>query len=368
MKKRIVIKIGTHIITDENFKIDIDRIKKITYELAKLHNSGNEIIIITSGAICVGAGKLSMKERPRTIREKQACASVGQPLLMNIYEKEFSSYKINIAQLLLTRQDFEDREKYLNINNTIFTLLKSKVIPIINENDCVSVEEIRIGDNDTLSALVASKVQADILILLTDVDGLYDRNPRNSDAKLIKEIVSIDDSIEKIAKKNEKSLLGTGGMYTKIQAAKISSASGVLTYIINGLIPENISKLINGENIGTKIYPKEKSVIDSRKKWIAFGRKVKGEIIIDDGAVDAIVNKNKSLLPSGIIEVIGNFKQGDTVSVCDKTGKEIARGLTYFSSDETNKIKGKKSSCIYSLIGRDNYEEVIHRDNLVVIS
>ncbi|MFN3966753.1 MAG: glutamate 5-kinase [Endomicrobiia bacterium] len=366
-KKRIVIKIGSHLLANEDGFINYSIIENIVNDISQLHKQGHNIIIVSSGAIASGIVCLKLEQKPKTLPEKQAIAAVGQPILMQIYQKEFSQYNIKVAQLLLTREDFEDRNRYLNIRNTVSCLLNLGIIPIINENDTISVEEIKFGDNDTLSALVASKIDADLLVLLTDVEGLFDDDPnKNKNAKLITNIKEITSEIEAIAKKTAGSILGTGGMYSKIQAAKIATSSGVEVVIADGRKSKILEKILNGEEVGTRFFASQ-AFLTARKRWIAFGSRVKGKIKIDNGAVDALLKKGKSLLPSGIISVEGNFNSGDTVEILDISGSSIARGLVNYSSEEINKIKGKKTSEISKILGKCDFEEVIHRDNLALL-
>ncbi len=366
-KKLIVVKIGTHLLTKETAVINQSIIRNIVSDISRLYKQGYKVIVVSSGAIASGVSCLKLKQKPRTLPEKQATAAVGQPILMQIYQKEFSQYNISIAQILLTRDDFENRTRYLNMHNTLRCLLDLGIIPIINENDTISVEEIKFGDNDTLSALVASRMNANLLILLTDVAGLFDDDPnKNRNAKLITEVKEITHQIEKIAKKTVGYFAGTGGMYSKIQAAKIATASGVEVVIANGTQPGILEKIINGEKVGTRFFASGNS-LDARKRWIAFGSKIKGKIKIDTGAVDAILKKGKSLLPSGITGVEGNFNSGQTVEIVDQNGCVLARGLVNFSSEEIEKIKGKRTSEISKILGKCDFEEVIHRDNLAIL-
>jgi glutamate 5-kinase len=366
---RIVVKIGTNLLTSGNSILNRKLIEDISAQLAELHGSGNEIILVTSGAIGAGLTKLNFKKRPKSLRDKQSAAAVGQPLLMQIYGESLGKYNISVAQVLLTSEDFEDRNRYLNMRNTMLGLLRLGVIPVVNENDTVSVEEIKFGDNDTLSALVSSKVEADMLIVLTDVDGLCTDDPRvNKDAELIPDVKNITPEIEEFARKTVGSYVASGGMSTKIQAAKIATASGVETIIANGCLENVLIRIIrNREKIGTRFLAQTKEM-EARKRWIAFGTKVKGKIVLDDGAVEAIAKRGKSLLSTGIAAVEGTFSVGDTVSMVNRKGEEIARGLVYYGSNEIDKIKGKKSSQIEKIIGRFDFEEVIHRDNLVVLT
>lgn len=366
--KRIVIKIGTHLLTTSEGTINRDYISQITSDIAQIYHKKHEIILVTSGAIGSGVGRLGLKERPKTLPEKQAASAIGQPLLMHYYEESFNKHNIIVSQVLLTREDFAHRERYLNVRNTLLTLLQLKVIPIINENDTVAVEEIQFGDNDTLSAIVAAKVEADLLIILTDVEGLYTADPhKDKTAKLITEVKTITPEIENIARRTVGSLTGTGGMYSKVHAAKIACASGTEVIICDGRKKGLLLDIIiASKKVGTSFYPAEKT-LPARKKWIAFGTTPKGKITIDKGAAEAIVSSGKSLLPAGIISVEGTFAVGDTVSIIDIDGKEIARGLTYYSSDEVEKIKGKRTDEITKIILKADFEEVVHRNNLVIL-
>ncbi|KRQ87860.1 Glutamate 5-kinase [Caloramator mitchellensis] len=359
-KKRVVIKIGSSTLTHSNGLPNYDMMEKLIRQIADLKNAGYEIIIVTSGAIGAGMAKLKLKQRPKTIPEKQACAAVGQGLLMHIYEKIFSEYGIIVGQILLTREDINNRIRFLNARNSIFSLLKNGIVPIINENDAVAVDEIKIGDNDTLSALVSILVEGDLLIILSDIEGLYNKNPLiYPDAELISTVESIDESIINIAG-GAGSKLGTGGMATKIEAAKIALSSGISMIIAKGSNDRVLYRILKGENIGT-IFLSSEEKLNLRKRWIAFGSKIKGKIIIDDGAVKALVNQNKSLLKTGIKTIEGNFSSGDSVAVLDLEGNEIAKGLVNFSALELLEIinSDKKNN--------QNYKEVIHRDNMVIL-
>lgn len=364
MKKRIVIKIGTSVLTEPSGVINEPTIKRIVDEVAELLNSGGEAIIVTSGAIGAGLGRLKLQGH--SIREKQALASIGQSHLMSIYEKFFSRHNRLVAQILLTSEDLAHRQRYLNARNTLLTLLHLGVVPIVNENDTVAVEEIKFGDNDRLSALVASKVEAEQLIILTDVDGFFTQDPHSGKkGELIKEIKEITPELEEKAN-GRGTLRGTGGMVTKLEAAKIATASGITMYIANGNRKEVLKEIWNGKNPGTKFLPAKEKIV-SRKRWIAFDTRIEGKIIVDDGARDALLKGGKSLLPSGICSVEERFDTGACVSIVDRQGKEFARGLTFYSSNEIEKIKGKKTSQIEKILGYKDYDEVIHRDNLVIL-
>jgi len=370
MSEKVVIKIGTSTLLDENKKLSENKMEELSTQIATIWERGYKIILVTSGAIVTGMKILSWDERPKKIVDSQVCAAVGQGELIHMYSEKFRKHNIHIGQILLTRDDFSHRERYLNLRNTLIRMLELSIMPIINENDTVCVEEIRIGDNDTLSALVASKIGADYLILLTDVDGLYPDEPQKcikENIKPIPEVRYITDEIERLAGCPAYGSFGTGGMKTKIEAAKIVTRSGGTVIIANGKVENVLPRiLLNKEQIGTKFLPVKK--FTQRERWIAFGMRVKGRIYIDNGAKEAVILKNKSLLPSGIVKVDGKFRTGDMVSICDLQGKEVARGFVYYSSEEIEKIKGRKSSEIPSILGEDKgYEEVIHRDNMVIL-
>ena len=367
---KIVIKIGTSTLTDKAGKLNFNYINSFAQEIAKIKKEKDiDIILVSSGAIGAGLGYLNLTKKPKLLRQKQALASVGQPLIMQAYRQAFEPLNLSVAQMLLTRYDFDDRQHYINIRNSINELLlKKDIIPIINENDTVSVDEINFGDNDTLSAIVASSVQADMLFILTDVDGLYEGIPKKS--KVIKTITKITDELLEIASPNSSSGKGTGGMQTKLIAAKIAASSGIKTFITNGTKLNLILQAINGISIGTEILPSRK--LQSKKSWIAFGKKTKGFVIIDNNATIAIINKNKSLLASGIINCGGNFSRGDTISIMvldpiEQHNIEIARGLSNYSSSDLTKIIGKSSVQIKQEYPNMLCEEVIHKDNLVII-
>jgi len=364
VKKRIVIKIGTAVLTKPSGVINEVTIERIVDDVAELLNSGAEVIIVTSGAIGAGMGRLKLQGG--SIREKQALASIGQGHLMSIYEKFFRKHKRLVAQVLLTSDDLAQRQRYLNARNTLLTLLSLGVVPVVNENDTVAVEEIKFGDNDRLSALVASKVEADQLVILTDVDGFFSADPRaEKKVKLIREIEAITPELEEKAS-GRGTQRGTGGMVTKLEAARIATASGITMYIANGNKEKVLKKIWNGENPGTKFLPGKAKIV-SRKRWIAFDTRIEGKIAVDEGAKEALLKRGKSLLPSGISQVEGRFSTGACVAVVDMEGKEFARGLTSYSSDEIEKIKGKKTSEIEKTLGYKDYDEVIHRDNLVIL-
>lgn len=364
--KRLVVKIGSNILTDERNGLDVRRISSIARDIADLHNTGYGIALVSSGAIAAGVGKLGLKEKPRDIKVKQAAAAIGQSSLMWAYEKSFGEFGKKVAQVLLTRDDFSDRKRYINSRNTLTTLLSYGIIPIINENDTVAIDEIRFGDNDHLASLVASLIEAERLIILSDVDGLYTDDPkRHPSAKIIGYVEKITPELEAKAK-GAGSIVGTGGMYSKLLAAKRAMNHGITVHIINGRKDGLLSFLMKGKQCGTVFKPR-KERLSLRKGWIAYSSRAKGNIIIDDGAVKAIIHGGKSLLPSGIISAEGEFDTGDAVYCLDSKGERIAKGLTNYSSSEVEKIKGKKTSEIEKILGYKYSDEVIHRDNLVLV-
>lgn len=365
--KRVVIKIGSSVLTNEYGEVSEGVFDEIAREISNVKSRGIEPIVVSSGAIAAGMKKLRLREKPRDILMKQAVAACGQSTLMWYYEKAFSAFGEKVAQILLTHDALSIRKRFLNARKTLFTLLEIGVIPIVNENDTIAVEEIVFGDNDKLAALVTNLVEADLLVLLTDIDGLYNKNPRShADAELISVIDEIDKRIEEIAGET----LGrttTGGMKTKIEASKTAAAFGIPTIIANGKRPNTLLEIFSGKENGTLLLP-AKGKLKSRKHWIAFTLKSSGEIVIDEGAKRAITLLGKSLLPSGIKKILGDFEIGELVRCVDETGIEVARGLTSYSSDEIRKIAGAKTSDIEKILGYKYSDEVIHRNDLVVMS
>ncbi len=364
-KKLIVIKIGSHLI----IKGGDDFLKSIAGQVKKLKDNGHQVIIVSSGAIAMGLKEYKVAVKPKSVVEKQSYAAIGQPLLMNKYIDVFRPYGIKVAQVLLTREDFDIRQRYLNIRNTLKNLIKMDVVPIINENDTVAVEEIKVGDNDTLSAVVAAKLDADMLILLTDVDGIYDKDPNKyPDAKIVEEIDNIEE-IEKrcIISSKTKFFCGTGGMKTKLEAAKICVLNGVEVVIANGLKKDVVVDIVDGKKVGSRFLVMSASKISSREKWIKYISRPKGKIFIDNGAAKAILEQRKSLLPVGIKKVEGFFNKGDVISICSIDGEEIARGIVNYDAQEVELLKQKKTQQIKKLYPQFVYEEVVHADNLVVV-
>ncbi|MHC1611489.1 MAG: glutamate 5-kinase [Candidatus Methanospirareceae archaeon] len=364
--KRIVIKVGTSNLTDKNYRLEPRKVEKLVKEIVELKRRDKEVILVTSGAIGAGIGKLNLKERPRDIKLLQATAAVGQNILMSTYDKYFANYDQIIAQVLLTHDAFFNRQRYLNLRNTLLTLLKSGIIPIINENDTVAVDEIKLGDNDNLSALVASNLDAELLIILSDVDGFFTANPKRSKkAELIQVVDEITPEIERIAERGGRT--GVGGMKTKIQAAKVVMKAGIPLVIANGGEENILIRIIEGERVGTLFVPRTTRKMNGKEHWIRFASVPKGRIKVDDGAKTALIKNRGSLLPSGIIGVEEEFQSGDTVSIVDTEGVEFAKGISNYSSSDIEKIKGLQSREIEPVLGRKDYDEVVYRGNLVLL-
>ena len=365
--KRIVVKVGTSTITYANGKRNFSQIDRLARELSDLQNQGKEMILVSSGAVAVGVDRLGLPAKPSTIPGKQACAAVGQGVLMHTYEKLFADYGQIVAQVLITRTEAIDRHRYTNCRNTFMTLLQQGVIPIVNENDVVALDELKIGDNDNMSALVAGIVDADLVIILSDIDGLYTANPAtHPEATLVHTVQEITPEIEASAG-GVGSSRGTGGMATKIQAAKAATNSGIQLVIASGTEKNAIPRILQGEEIGTLFVSRENR-LQFRKRWLAFGAKIQGSIVVDDGCAKAIRKAGGcSILPAGIYQVVGDFQSGSTISAIDKEGHELARGLVHYTAAELEKIKGCKSSDIEGILGHKNYDEVIHRDDLVIL-
>ena len=364
--QRIVVKVGTSTLTYPNGKLNLDRIDKLARELSDIRNQGKQVILVTSGAVGVGMDRLGFSERPKTIPGKQAAAAVGQGILMHIYEKMFGEYGQIVAQVLLTRADSVNSKRYANSRNALMALLNQGVIPIINENDVVAIDELKIGDNDNLSAIVSSIVDADVLIILSDVSGLYTANPQQDpEAKLISCVSDITPEIEGLAK-GAGSMRAVGGMHTKIQAAKIATNSGVTMIIALGSQYGTIRGILDGQEIGTVFVPKQ-AHSKIRKRWLAYGAKTSSKIIVDAGCEKALISKGSSVLAAGITKIEGSFEQGDIIKVVCVDGREIARGISNYSSEDIKKIMGVKTDSIAGILGSKPCNEVIHRDNMVLL-
>ncbi len=362
--RRIVVKIGSSVLTDRG-KLRESFFAEIAAQASQLLSEGREIVIVSSGAVAAGSHALGWSHPGRSIPEKQAAAAVGQIEVMQLYRRNFSDHGRIVSQILVTRTDLENRERFINARHTLLELLKLGAIPIVNENDTVATEEIRFGDNDNLSAAIVSVVGADLLILMTDVEGLYHAKPEPGKPKppLFEEVAKIDDKIRAVAC-DSGSAYGRGGMITKLEAATKAAHSGAATVICSGAVPQVLLRVAAGEPIGTLIRDGER--MSSRKHWLTFMARPRGKIVIDAGAAKAIVQNGRSLLPAGIRQIEGHFGIGDSVSCVDLDGAELARGLTSYASTEVAKLCGVKAEAIVQVLGYSNGDEVIHRDNLVV--
>ncbi|RZB30278.1 MAG: glutamate 5-kinase [Desulfobacteraceae bacterium Eth-SRB1] len=362
--RRVVVKIGSGVLTEDN-RLNLKVVRSISRQICCLIDGGMEVILVSSGAMASGIGKVGLSKRPDEIPKRQAIAAVGQAGLIMEYEKAFAGYGKKVAQILLTSEDLSSRKRYLNARNTLSTLLSWQIVPIINENDTIAVEEIKFGDNDNLAAMITMLMDADILINLTDIDGLYNRDPRsNPDAELIPVVSIIKKSIEKLAS-DIPGALGTGGMITKINAAKKLTAAGIPMVIAGGAKPDILKKIFSGKENGTFFVPKKKKLA-GRKCWIAYSLKSRGVIKIDSGAASAILKKGKSLLPGGIIGVEGEFSVGAPVEFKKDDSRTLGTGLVNYSAADIRKIMGLRSGKIKGCLGYKPYDEVIHRDNLAI--
>lgn len=363
--KRVVIKVGSSLLTNSKTKgIQVRFLSHLAEQVSVLQKKGIQCLIITSGAIAAGLFELGLDKRPKEITQLQALAAIGQSNLMHSYKTTFKKFDLKVAQILLTGEDLSNRHRYSNAHNTLMELFRHKVIPVVNENDTVAVEEIKFGDNDTLGGLLTHLAEADLLVVLTDTNGLYSEDPRlNPKADLISEVFKLDSKIEKNATLSN-SLVGTGGMHTKIQAAKRMMRSGVPMVIAGGKVRNVLTRLLAGDDIGTFFHPSINKM-NSRKRWLTWSVKPKGEISVDEGAKKALLEKNKSLLPGGIKSISGIWSIGEVVRVLGPDQKEIAKGISNYSSYELELIKGLKTSQIAQKLGRKLSDEIIHRDNMV---
>jgi glutamate 5-kinase len=364
--RRVVVKIGSQILSSAE-GIEESRLRALVRELAALQDQNKEIVVVSSGAVAAGMTRLGRRERPRTIPEKQALAAVGQIKLMALYERHFAKFEKSVAQVLLTHADLANRQRYINAKHTFQMLLESSIVPIVNENDTVAVEEMKFGDNDHLSSLVATLLSADLLVILSDVEGVYDRDPRQfNDARLIPLIDDIKEAKGAINGLSQ-SALGTGGIATKVAAGEEAAVAGIPTIIASGLGARAVERVFDSEEqVGTLILP-DQNRLTHRKHWIAYTLKPAGDVVVDAGAHEALVQKGRSLLPSGLKEVRGVFGVGECVRCLDSQGREFARGLVNYSAQELNQIKGLHTSRIEKILGYKAYDEIIHRGNLVVL-
>ncbi len=359
----IVVKIGSSSLADASGELDNKKLKKLAREVADLLKGKKKVVIVTSGAIVAGSQCLGINGKPKTIPEKQAAAAIGQSRLMHEYEKAFRESKVTVAQVLLTRDAVSDRTPYINARNTLLTLLDHGVVPIVNENDTVSTDEIKFGDNDTLSALVSSLIGADLLLILTNVDGFYMKDEDGS-PELVEEVSEVTKAMEEEA--GRPSEQGTGGMRTKLEAARIAMNAGITMVIANSSAAGVMEAAASGESSGTRFLPRI-SKLESRKRWLAHGLKSAGIISVDGGAETAILQKGGSLLAVGITKAEGEFQAGDAVSIVDESGRELARGLANYSRDDVDRIKGLKHDKISEVLEYKASPEVVHRDNMVIL-
>jgi glutamate 5-kinase len=363
--QRWVIKIGSSLLTNDGQGLDVDAIDAWVEQIVALRKAGREVLLVSSGAVAEGMTRLGWRRRPRALHELQAAAAVGQMGLVQAYESRFQKYGLHTAQILLTHEDLADRRRYLNARSTLRTLLKLGVIPIVNENDTVTTDEIRFGDNDTLAALVTNLIEADLLIVLTDQEGMYEGDPRsNPDAGFIAEAAADDVTLERMAA-GTGGALGRGGMLTKVRAARRAARSGALTLIAPGRQADVLQRIAAGEQIGTCLYPSSVPLA-ARKQWLAGQLQVRGRLVLDAGATRVLRGAGSSLLPVGVERIEGEFKRGDVVACVSPDGDEIARGLVNYSAGDTKQIIGKPSSRIEELLGYVDEPELIHRDNLVL--
>ena len=371
--KRIVIKLGTNVLRNDDGEASLPRLYSYIEDISKLVKQGKEVILVTSGAVGLGRKKLGV-EKSDDIVLKQACAAIGQSKLMSIYEDGFEAYGINTAQVLLIEDDFAQRKRYLNLRNTLNRLLELGAVPVINQNDTVSTLELEtlykdahvcFSDNDKLSALVASELDADLLIILSDVNGLYDSNPKtNPDAKIIKEVQDVTDEILELA--SGVSDGGRGGMKTKLEAAKQVTRFGGKVLIANGKLPRVINEIFNANDVGTMFLPTDES-LSGKKRWIGYATNIIGKIVVNEGAKKAVLEKDSSLLPIGVTQVINDFKKGEVISILDENNQEFARGMVNYNSEACSKILGCHSDEILKILGYKNYDAIVTRDNITIL-
>jgi glutamate 5-kinase len=362
----VVVKVGTNVLTAADGTLDPVRLQALADQIHRLMRAGKKVALVSSGAIGAGVGRLGLETRPSDLRHLQACAAIGQSFLMRAYQEYLDAHDVHTAQILLTAGDFDSRTRYLNVRNTIMTLFEWGVLPIINENDTVSVAEIKFGDNDHLAAMVTNLLQAPLLVLLTVVDGLYSSDPAaHPAAGVLSTVPLIDGSVMDMAG-TSRSSLGTGGMRSKLRAARLATAAGESVIMANGTKPGVLDAIFAGEAEGTLFLP-HGTTVPAWKRWLGYTARPKGRLLVDAGARQAVQQKGRSLLPIGMIQVHGTFNKGDVVALCDADGTEFARGLTNYSAADAAKIVGLKTEKIGEVLGALPYEEVVHRDNLVVI-
>jgi len=361
---RWVVKIGSALLTNDGEGLHVNLINELAEQIAFLRDNEIEVVLVSSGSVAAGVSQLRMNARPVKVNELQAAAAVGQASLVRHYEEAFQPFGITIAQVLLTHSDISNRERYLNARSTLAKLLELDVLTVVNENDTVATDEICFGDNDSLGALVANLIDAELLVILTDQNGLYTADPRtNPDATLLTEVRANDETLMPMASGGTS--LGRGGMVTKLTAAQKASQSGASTVIANGREPQILERLFNGEQLGTLLVASDR--LASRKQWVAGQMKVSGKVMVDQGAAAVLQRAGKSLLPVGVVMVEGDFKRGELISCVDPEGREIARGLSNYHAEEAIKIIGKPSEMITDILGYGGEDELVHRDNLVLV-
>jgi glutamate 5-kinase len=371
--RTVVVKIGTSVLTRPDGTLDRACVRRLCRDVVSILATGRRLVVVSSGAVGAGVGALGWKRRPSDLPHLQAAAAVGQSHLIRTYDEAFRRHGYLAAQLLLTAEDFADRTRYLNVRNTLWTLFETKAIPVVNENDTISTEEIRFGDNDRLAALVTNLVQAPLLIILSVVDGLYLPTPSSADGRpetgpleraILSTVTEITDEIRQLAQPTQ-SAFGTGGMISKLEAARMCTAAGESVILANGRKPEILRRIMAAEEVGT-LFLAHGGLLKAKKRWIAYSARPRGQIVVDDGAAAALCRQGKSLLPVGVVAVHGSFQPGDLVLVVRADGSEVGRGLTNYSSEELARIRGLRSDQVRRLLGPCSYDEVIHRDNLVI--
>lgn len=367
----VVVKVGTRVLTASDGTLDGQRVAAISAQLARLWQAGRRVVLVSSGAVGAGLGRLEIKQRPTDMAQLQATAAIGQSLLIESYNQALEPHQLHAAQVLLTAEDLQDRRRYLNVRNTLLALFQCDAVPIINENDTVSVQEFQtsFGDNDRLAAQVTNLIRAPLLVLLSDIDGLYEGDPADPNSKVIPVVTDVDASGEHAVYDGNHQgsvQLSLGGMKSKLQAARIATAAGENVVIANGRCDDILDRILAGEDVGTLIIAEGKS-IDSRKRWIGWSANAAGKLVLDQGAVSAIENGGRSLLAIGVTSTEGDFSKGDVVSLCDADGNELARGLTNYTAKEMQTIAGQPTERIAELLGHCPYKEVVHRNNLIVL-
>jgi len=366
LSETIVVKLGTRVLTDESGRLDRAQIENLSEQVHNVMETGRKVILVSSGAVGAGMGRLGLAERPTDLADLQAVAAVGQSVLIEAYEATLRKHSRHAAQVLLTAADLDDRQRYLNARNTILALLRIGAVPVINENDTVAIEELMtsFGDNDRLAALVCNLIHAQLLVLLSDVEGLYDGKPDSPESTLVPTVEQLDDKVYAMVR-DEKSGLSKGGMSSKLEAARIATVAGGNVLIASGRVPGILERIVASEPIGTLILAQGGNVT-ARKRWIGFSAGPRGRILLDDGARKAVTADGRSLLAIGILSTEGGFRKGDVVMICDSEGNEFARGLTNYDAAELEKIKGLRTDKIGQVLGHCPYDEIVHRDNMVV--